>query len=345
MKPAPLALGLVAVTICAAAGWAFVPPALLDRAIEEDDRALATAAPRAAGDAEVLAVALTADGSRLAVGGTGPHVLIHDATSGEHVLSLELQDWAVDLDWSGDGRWLAAVARGGRVLIWDVRAGQPVWASPSGSVGSAIAFHPTAATAAWADRDGSIQLVHVSEQRTGGRLVGLDGPATSLAWTPGGGSLLAGTRGGSVASFAKADGRLELQAAAHEGPVTGLSSPEGRPIVITAGHDGAVRVWSLDAELTLLNERSPHSGRWLAAATLGPHERFVAGGTSRDLFAWSFAGERDRLSGQGSWIRSLAVSADGTRVATGGGGQVVLWRGPDLVIEQVLTPAHRLVDG
>ncbi len=64
------------------------------------------------------------DGQQLAVAARKePGVRIYDANSGELLVSLAHSNAVYHLDWSPDGRWLAAPCADGRVHLWDMREG------------------------------------------------------------------------------------------------------------------------------------------------------------------------------------------------------------------------------
>ena len=337
-------VGLVAAALVMIGAVVFLPRALLERAIAAEDAAFAAEEPGPPAP-EVLAVALSSDGRRLAVGGKSARILLLDAETGAHTSSLELEDdWVTALGWSAQGRWVGGVGHRGRARIWDATTGAPVYGSPAGAHATALAFKPIGPTVVWGDRAGTLQVVHLEGQRNGGRFIGLQGEAiSSIAFTSDGGRLAVGTEAGTIALFEVTSGGLLWTAPAHRGAVTGVSVPPDTDLLITSGHDGAVRVWSMGLAPELANERVPIRGRWLASAVLGGHERFVAGGTDGALHAWTFAGEQSVDTAPGGWTRSISASATGDRFVTGGGDRVLVWRGVDLALERTISVGSELV--
>jgi WD40 repeat protein len=76
---------------------------------------------------EVVRVALSPDGMRLATGGTGPSIRVWDAQSGDMLLALDGHgDTVMDLRFSPDGTALASSSIDGTVRLWmaDTHAGE-----------------------------------------------------------------------------------------------------------------------------------------------------------------------------------------------------------------------------
>lgn len=98
----------------------------------------ATGEPREVGlqdppdDIEVSA--FSPDGRWFAAFGDRPPVAVWDAATGERQLELDESVWADLLEFSPDGRWLA-VARMGRLWLFDVADSEPLWKQrPEGTV-------------------------------------------------------------------------------------------------------------------------------------------------------------------------------------------------------------------
>jgi WD40 repeat protein len=326
-------LALAAAVLAGALIWT-LQPSMADR-LAAADLAWDQADPRVDRGRQVLAVALSPDGARLAVGGMGPPVLLFDAETGAALPPFEGEiepDWLVQLEWSPDGRWFASRSRTGRVLFRDGATGTPIHASQRDETAGALAFHPTRPLAAWGSERGEIQTVHMDTQRQGGRYVGLDSAVRVLAFTPDEKRLVAGTDDGRIGWFDLVDGALVRLDEGHVGPITAISFAAFQAVMLTSGVDGAVRVWSFDDEPTLLNERTPHQGRIYDSTVLGSRAAFVSVGTDKRVFAWTFAGVQTVLEGHRGWITSVTSSADGARFATGGeDGVVTLWSGETLL--------------
>ncbi len=337
-----LAAGVLAVVLTF-----LLRPKMADR-LAAADLAWDQADPRVDRGSQVLAVALSPDGARLAVGGMGPQILLFDAQTGAPLPSFEGEvtpDWLVELRWSPNGKWFVSRSRTGRALFRDGVTGTPIHGSRKNEPARSVAFHPTRPFAAWGSETGDIQTVHMDTQREGGRFVGLQSPVRVLAYTPDEKWLVAGTEDGHIGWFETDVGELVRLHEAHVGPVSAISFAAFQAVMLTSGADGAVRVWSFDGEPALLNERVPHEGRIYDSTVLGSRSAFVSVGTDQRAFHWTFAGMQTVLRGHAGWIRSVSSSADGSLFATGGeDGLVTLWSGETLLPQREVD-AGGLIEG
>jgi len=95
----------------------------------------------AAGDPEAVCAALTANGSRLAIGGIGPQVHVIDNSTGAVAATLNGPEGALQcLVFSADGSRLSACCTSGEVTVWSLEG----LAAP----GAAIPFAPPAVSVA-----------------------------------------------------------------------------------------------------------------------------------------------------------------------------------------------------
>ncbi len=106
-------------------------------------------------------LALSPDGTRIALAHDEGRVTVFDVASGRRLLDLAGEDvWAADLAWSPDGRWIAGSldGRGGRV--WDARSGDQVATLGPGHVGYApvIGWSPDSAIVASVGHDGTARV-------------------------------------------------------------------------------------------------------------------------------------------------------------------------------------------
>ena len=103
--------------------------------------------------------AFSPDGRRLAVaaGGSGT-VHVVDLETRREVLVLDRNEGILDLDWSPDGRWLAASGNFG-ASVYDARTGRlrPVTPGPTGRVNS-VAWSPDSSLLATASEDGTARV-------------------------------------------------------------------------------------------------------------------------------------------------------------------------------------------
>ncbi|MFM1823505.1 MAG: Serine/threonine-protein kinase PrkC [Planctomycetota bacterium] len=101
---------------------------------------------------EQARVALAPDGSLLATGGTGPGVLLWDAQTGEHVLTLDGHgDTVLSLAFSPDGGTLASGSIDGTVRLW-IASSKPEHAVVAADAIDRASRHPRATREAGGER-------------------------------------------------------------------------------------------------------------------------------------------------------------------------------------------------
>jgi tRNA A-37 threonylcarbamoyl transferase component Bud32 len=200
---------------------------------------------------------------------------------------------------------------------------------PSGKV-MAVAFAPGLLAAGGAEK--RIRLWSLPDGRALEPLEALSGKIEALAVSPDGRSLAAVTEDPDDAD-APAEAvlwdlpgrKVRLRLDGHPAAVNAVAfSRDGRRIA-TGDRRGTLRVWDA-GDGRLLHERKAHQGS-IRAVAFGPSGGLATASWDRSVRLWEADGrERAEFRGfqQGVW--ALAVSPDGTRLATGDSeGKVRLW--------------------
>src|SRR5881396_849929 len=236
----------------------------------------------------VMALALSPDGKRLAVG-RGGSVVVHDASQTNFpVLALlkAHRDALQALAWSPDGRWLASGAFR-RLVLWDTESFklEREWTNGLAGRVTGIDFAPDGRTLALADgvtgQSGYLRLIDTTESRIG------------ASWR------------------------------AHGDTIFDLEFSRDGTQLVTAGSDKLIKVWELASkkELTRLEG---HTAQVLSVAFNPNATQVVSGGADKEIKVWDIK-TREKIVSLGSHsagVTSVAWPGDGKVIvaATDGGG-------------------------
>ena len=197
-----------------------------------------------------LALALSPDGGKLAVG-RGGSVVIHDASQTNLPVLAQIEahpDAVQSLAWSGDGRRLAS---GGfrRLALWNGE---------------------------------SFKLEREWTQ-------GLAGRVTAVRFSVEGGQLLladsVGGQGGFLRLFNLADGKLVASWRAHDDTIFDLDLSRDGKRLVTAGGDKLIKVWDIASRKELARLEG-HTAQVLAVAFNTNATQIVSGGADKQLKVW-----------------------------------------------------------
>jgi WD40 repeat protein/tRNA A-37 threonylcarbamoyl transferase component Bud32 len=268
-------------------------------------------------------LAFSPDGKRLAMGSADRTVKIWDAEGRRSLALRGHADGVRCLAFSRDGKWLATGGDDATVVIWDIRGGSEVMRLRAHSGGvSAVAFSPDGRRLATASDDKTAKIWDVP---TGLLLVVYrghsEGPVTlaigpdrrqsvtlsiCLAFSPDGRRLATGSIDGTLKIWDATHGQelLVLRGHAKENEVFSVAfGPDGKRLA-TASRDGTVQLWDLSGDSPKL------PGNENGTVPFGPRD-----GRSGMV-----------LRGHSGAVMCVAISPDGSRLATGGAdGTARIW--------------------
>jgi WD40 repeat protein len=236
---------------------------------------------------------------------------------------LKGSDGGEGIQFSPDGKLLAAVGTGGNVHVWEVPEGRTLYQHECPEEDYAYTgtpvFTPDGTTLALAlrHRDGFAGRIHLVEPRTARPRAVLETFARMFAVSADS-RLLAALQGDAVRIWDLASGKELAGNEAHsQAPAHIVVGPSG--LVVTAGHDASVRLWDSATGRQL---RKWSVGGWVRAIGLSPDARMVAASSMDDaVYVWDTRTGQEiyRLAGHGrlGGRRTLAFLAGGGLLSWG----------------------------
>jgi DNA-binding SARP family transcriptional activator/WD40 repeat protein len=301
---------------------------------------------------QVIDLAFSPDGSRLAVSQTGKLELLDTRTWRRLATPAVPRAWFMHLAFSPDGRVLYApyawvfdtrgpltmlrfAARDGR------RLGRAERFAPGVRTGDVLAFTADGRRFVTREDDdvvvrdaGTLQAVlrqpgsGVFPDRGQGD-IDLGVPDT-VAVAPDGTALAAGGPSGTVRFLDLTTGAAETASGRHDGAVTGALFAGGSELLVTIGDDARALVW--DVERRAVSESlAGHAGRVLAATVDGRGRTLHTAGLDSRVITWDLAGDRrlgrpfdtgPGVGASGNFYPATDISADGRTLVTNRPGGV-----------------------
>jgi WD40 repeat protein len=248
----------------------------------------------------------------LATGGTNSVVRLW-TQGGRLVRELTGHEGTVlDVSFGPGGRLLASGSSDGTVRVWSLRSGELVSRLAHSNHVTSVAFSPDGSTLATASRDRTSRIWNIEDGVAVAVLAGHRDSVRSVAFTPDGTRVITGSDDGTVRVWDReAQPKLSL-VARFAGPVLDASpGADGRILVVGPGR--LVRILSGDGSvLETLRRPAP-----VDAAALSGDARLLVVAAGRTLTLVP-RGSRAQEVRQPARIASVAVSPDGTLVATAG---------------------------
>jgi len=191
-------------------------------------------------------VALSRDGSLIAVAGFGGSISLWDRSGHERRAFHYDQDQFVDAAMSPDGQNLVVTTKGGQALLFDLsQAAEPVVlrACDDNQNAESVAFAPNSQTFA----TGAQNRLRAWGTRDGRRLWGETTPAVicGVAYSPDGKFIATVDADGQLTLYEPDSGETITSTLAHNSAIFGLAiSPDGKRIATAGRDDLTLKVWS-----------------------------------------------------------------------------------------------------
>jgi WD40 repeat protein len=271
----------------------------------------------------VRSVAFSGDGTRIVSGSNGGPVIVWDSVLGTELLKLDADHGSPDTDsvhsvaFSANDTRIVSATRSGSVAVWDAESGLRLFASKGGIFNS---FEKAAISSdgAYCISGGYDGTIIVWDSATGEVLLTLEGHSkeiSSLASSPDGTLIASGSRDETARLWASSSGAL-LHTLEHSAIVTLLAFSRDGTMILSGDSYGNVRTWDVRSVDHEVKCRHIQPTGWVACSA--DFTRLV---TARDsqLKIWDSQSPTSPLllMGNSDSVRSVAISSDGTRVATG----------------------------
>jgi WD40 repeat protein len=278
-------------------------------------------------------MALSPDGSRLAIGGptADGNVRVYDTTTGRPLLTLRGDYRVVSVAFDHDGRRLASAGYDRTVRVWDTSTGQEVLSlhGHKGIVGRVL-FDRDGRRLASASADGTVRVWDASPfdenadppyvRTLGGKD---DGEFFSVAFSPGpDGPLLASASADrSVKLWNAQTGQVVRAFDGHKEAVVCVAvSPDGRRI-LSGSMDQTVKLWDARTGKELLGP-DPHGFEVMvrSVAFRPPDGQAIATVSHKKLQLWDAQTGRQLLQQEADpeFVNCVTFSRDGKYLATAG---------------------------
>jgi WD40 repeat protein len=284
----------------------------------------------------VTALALSPDGTALAVARSGDQVAIWDVASHERRWVLPTMSWDTGLAFSPDGKVLAVADQGPAIGLWSADAGESLGTLECpGRAFLWLAYSPDGRTLAAASRDDTVMLWDVPTARVRDTHVGHCISPNALAFSHDGRTLVFTERGGSIVSWDVERGRIRAEWPGHtsivrsyEGKNVSLCvSPDGKTLASQGGFDPLVKLWDIE------------SGRLLGTInvepSLGQVVAFSADGRALILAGRGAVWEWDTTARRSTMlVDGLSPTQNRFAAAPEGGGVLAIAEGARLTLRQ-----------
>ena len=194
---------------------------------------------------EVLDVAFSPQGDRLAVGAADSVTQIFEMPSGKHQLTITSHsDWVMALAWNADGSKLASGSRDKTAKVFDSKTGELlVTYSGHGQPVKGVAFHPENKDVFSAGGDKKIHRWQIADAKKTAE-VAFGGEVFKLPLS--GDFMFASSADKTVRKFEAKTQKQVHSYAGHQDWALSVAYHAGTKRVASGGFDGRVRVWNAE---------------------------------------------------------------------------------------------------
>lgn len=301
------------------------------------------------GKGAIRSVAVSPDGTRLAVGSdTALH--LYDAATLSELWVAPAFAPVLAVRFSEDGALIRAEPKEAAAQVFTTATGTEataaagtIWAQPGRPPAEGEALPAGFTPLGWQvgsvdwSPDGSVLASGVGpevwlwdrEDAAPRRLTGHTRQVSALAWSPDGARLASGSRDNTIILWNPSTGERLQALDGHKDGIWGLVwSPDGKRLASTGSLDNQLIVWDVASGSPAFSLIGPDQGLWGLAWS--PDGKTLAAGSTRgEIVLWDMSGATPTqpsgsLLGHLAWVSSLDWSPDGKRLASGSADQLVI---------------------
>jgi WD40 repeat protein len=278
-----------------------------------------------------VAMAVTRDGKRVALGLDSGLVTLRDSTTGDILFTLKGHDDAVTtLDFSPDGKWLASAGTDATVRVWSTETGKEhkkfegheSWVF-------AVRFSPDGKSLASGSYDKTVRVWDVAGKAAPRVLAGHRASVRAVAFSPDGKRLASGSSDKSIRVWGLDDPTVKEVLRGHEGTMRGLAFTADGTGLFSAGEDGLLKRWDIGSGKETKSVKATDvgiDGDQLFALALSPGGKVIATGNRRGNVRLWAAEDLAPLFTQyahNGGVLTVAYRADGQQIFTLGEDRAV----------------------
>ncbi len=291
--------------------------------------------------AEVDAVAFSADGKRVLTGEAGEQAILWDATTGQQLRTFK-GHWGPisSVAFSPDGKAILTGAWDNTAMLWDADTGAKLrtidvharglnFFFPDNHYVTSVAFSPdgkSVLTGSW-DRTAVLTNLAAGKELT---FKGHTDFVTSVAFSPDGRSVLTGSRTGGAILWDTATGKQLRTFEGREREATAIAFSADEKLLATGYEDGTAITWDTMTGSRAATLETQH--RRIDSVAFTPDGQRLLTGSIDGAILWDVAKRTELRTFEGS-VRSAALAPDGMSVVTWpyvwsvtpAGEQAVLW--------------------